>query len=63
MGIADYSSAAWQKSQSDAQIKKAILEGIQAVRGGKKVEMSAYKDRLSPEQVDALVSYVRALAK
>ena len=55
--IADFSSADWQKSKSDADIKTAI-------EGGKKkgdVEMEPYKDKLEPAQIDALVAHIRSL--
>jgi cytochrome c553 len=55
--IADFSSADWQKSKSDADIKAAI-------EGGKKkgeVEMEPYKDKLEPAQIDTLVAYIRTL--
>ena len=55
--VADFSSANWQKSKSDADIKTAI-------EGGKKkgdVEMEPYKDKLEPAQIDSLVAYIRTL--
>ena len=55
--IADFSSAEWQKSKSDADIKTAI-------EGGKKkgdVEMEPYKDKLEPAQIDTLIAYIRTL--
>jgi mono/diheme cytochrome c family protein len=63
MGVADYTQASWQKGRSDAQLKQAILEGVHQDKGGRKQEMDGYKDKLSPEQVDGLVAYVRALGK
>ncbi len=62
MGIADYSTAAWQKAHPDAELKKAIVEGVKKDVGGKKQEMDGYAD-LSTEQVDGLVALIRALAK
>ena len=56
-GIADYTSADWQKSKTDADIKKAITDGVK----GKKAEMDGYKDKLSAEEIDKLDAYVRAL--
>src|SRR5436305_3118158 len=61
MGISDLTDAKWQQSQNDAQIKKAITEGVNKEEGGKKKEMEPFKDKLSPEQIDALVAYVRTL--
>ena len=62
MGVADYSTAAWQKAHPDAELKKAIVEGVKKESGGKKQEMDAYAD-LSAEQVDGLVAFIRTLAK
>ena len=63
MGIADYSTPAWQKAHDDAGMKKAISGGVKLEKDGKKQEMDSYQDKLSPEQVDQLVAYVRTLAK
>jgi len=62
MGIADYSKAAWQKAHPDAELKTAITAGVHTQKAGKKQEMDGYPD-LSPAQVDALVAYIRTLAK
>ena len=61
MGISDLTDTKWQQSQNDAQIKKAITDGVNKEEGGKKKEMEPFKDKLSPEQIDALVAYVRTL--
>ena len=61
MQIPDYTDAAWQKSKTDADIKKAISEGVSREKGGVKQEMNGYKDSLSAEQIDQLVAYVRSL--
>jgi mono/diheme cytochrome c family protein len=42
-------------------MKKAITEGFK--REGKSDGMDAYGDKLAPEQIDALIGYVRELAK
>jgi mono/diheme cytochrome c family protein len=54
--IADFSSPAWQKAGSDAEIRQVIAEG--SSRNGK---MKAFKDKLTPEQIDALVGYIRTM--
>ena len=61
LGIPDMTAAAWQKKVTDAQMKTSILDGL--VRPGKTEGMEPYRDKLQPEQVDALVAYVRSLAK
>jgi mono/diheme cytochrome c family protein len=63
MAVADLSTPAWQKKLTDAQIKTAVLDGVNETRDGKKKEMEAYKSKLRPDQVDALVAYVRGLGQ
>jgi len=60
-GVADYTSAAWQKAHTDAQIKTAIENGVKREKGGKKQEMEGFKDKLSGEQIDSLVVFIRSL--
>ena len=55
--ISDFSKADWQKGKTDAQIKTAIENGTK--KGD--AEMDPYKDKLSAEQIDGLVAYVRSL--
>ena len=61
MGIADYTDAAWQKSKTDADLKKAISEGVNREKSGKKQEMEGYKEKLGAEEIDKLVAYLRSL--
>ncbi len=61
MKIADMTSAEWQKKYDDAAIKKAILEGVTREDGDVKKKMKAYKD-FKPEEVDALLAFIRAMA-
>jgi cytochrome c6 len=56
--IDDLSLPAWQSAHSDAQIREAIAEG-----SPKNKKMKAFKDKLSPAQIDALVAYVRTFKK
>ncbi|HEY1086475.1 MAG TPA: cytochrome c [Archangium sp.] len=62
MAMRDIASPEFQKV-SDADMKKAILEGVKGEKNGVKQEMDAYKEDLKPEEVDALVSYMREFAK
>ncbi len=59
LGVKDYSTAEGQ-SFSDADAAKAIKEGV---KDGGKEKMKAYKDKLSDDDVKALVAYVRGLKK
>ena len=58
MNLPDMSKPQWQKENSDEKMKQAILNGVkkEGTEG-----MDAYKDVLSPEQVDGLVAYIRSL--
>jgi mono/diheme cytochrome c family protein len=62
MGMKDMTAAAWQKERTDAQIQKAIEDGLDKTVDGKKQQMDAYKEKLRPEQIADLVKYVRGLA-
>lgn len=59
MKIADISSEAWQKGITDDKMKESINKGFKREKDGVKQEMAAAK--LSPEQVDALVAFIRTL--
>lgn len=61
MAIADYTDPAWQKSKTDAEIKKAITDGVNREKAGKKQEMDGYKEKLGAEEIDKLAAYVRSL--
>ena len=61
MKVGSMATASWQKSHTDDQIQDAILKGVKTEKDGVKKEMDAYKDELSPEQVKALVDFIRAL--
>jgi mono/diheme cytochrome c family protein len=57
MHIADMTKPDWQKGKTDAQIKDAITNGVKK----EGAEMEGYKDKLPPEDIDALVAFVRTL--
>lgn len=56
--IVDMSQPAWQKAQTDADIREVITEG-----SSRNKKMKPYKDKLTPQQIDTLVSYIRTLKK
>jgi len=62
MKIADFSSADFQKA-TDEDLKKAITDGVKKEEAGVKKEMDPYKDELKPEQIDALVAFIRGFKK
>ncbi len=54
--VPDMTTAAFQGKKDDA-LKKAISDGVE------KAKDHAFKSELTPEQIDALVSYIRAFKK
>ena len=50
----DISTERWQARHSDEQIRKVISDG-----DPDNEKMKAFKDKLSPEQIDALVQHIR----
>jgi cytochrome c6 len=63
MGIADMTQAAYWKNLTLEVARKEVLEGLQRTANGKQQEMKPFKDRLTPEQVDALNVYAASLKK
>src|SRR5215470_19181678 len=63
MAMRDISTAAWQAEFTDEKIKAAINDGVKTEKDGKKKTMDPYKDKLPPEQITALVGYIRTLKK
>lgn len=62
LGLKSMASAEWQKGITDAKIREAIANGATGKRpDGKESKMDAYAEKLKPEQIDALVAYVRSL--
>ena len=55
-GMKNLSDSAWQKEHSDDAIAKGVTDGIPDKK------MPAYKDKLSREETDAIVKYIRTLA-
>jgi len=45
------------QAKKDDELKKAILEGVKKEKG------HSFKSELTPEQVDALVAYLRTFKK
>ena len=53
--IPDMSDKAWQGKHSKAAVVKAINEGVDGTK------MKAFKDKLKPEEVDAIAAYVKRM--
>lgn len=54
-GARNFNDPAWQKEKSDADLVKDTTDGIPDKK------MPAYKDKLKPEEIDAIVKYIRTL--
>jgi mono/diheme cytochrome c family protein len=54
--IVDLTQPAWQKAQTDADIRETIAEG-----SPRNTKMKPYKDKLTSQQIDSLVGYIRTL--
>jgi mono/diheme cytochrome c family protein len=63
MGVRDMTSADFWKDVTDAKMKDAIANGIKQTKNGKTQEMEPYKDKLKPEDIDALIVYVKSFKK
>lgn len=53
--VEDMTTAKWQEKHDDEKIKKGINEGVP------KTKMKAFKDKLSAEEVDAIIKHIRTL--
>ncbi|HWX22576.1 MAG TPA: c-type cytochrome [Candidatus Binatia bacterium] len=62
VGVKDYSDAKVQAEMKDADMAKAIKEGVKE-KDSDKVRMKAFGDTLSDDEIKALVAYVRSLKK
>ena len=61
--VADLTTPEWQKRFTDAQLKAVTEDGLhRTTKDGVKQDMDGYKGKLAPDQIDALVAYMRALA-
>ncbi len=53
--IPDMTDKGWQGKHSKAVVVKAIADGIDGTK------MKAFKDKLKPEEIDAIAVYVKKL--
>ncbi len=53
--IPDMSDKGWQGKHAKAAVAKAISEGVDGTK------MKAFKDKLKPEEIDAIAAYVKKL--
>jgi mono/diheme cytochrome c family protein len=62
MGVLDLTTPARQKELTDDRIREVLETGIDRTKDGKKQEMKSYAEELTPDQVEALVVFIRDLA-
>jgi cytochrome c553 len=60
--LKDYTTAEAQAAMTDEEITKAIKEGVKDEATGK-MTMPAYAEKLSAEDIAALLAHVRAMKK
>ena len=60
-GVKDFTDDAYQKSFTDEQARASIKEGKKDEKG--KEKMKSFADKLTDDEINALVSYVRTLKK
>ncbi len=63
MGIADMTKAAYWQDLTLEQARQEVIEGLKRTVNGKEQEMKPFRDRLTVEQVDALLLYAVSLKK
>lgn len=56
--IVDMSQPAWQQAQTDDDIREVISDG-----SSRNKKMKPYKEKLTPQQIDSLVGYIRTFKK
>ncbi len=62
LGVKDYTDPKMQDEMKDAEMFKAIKEGVKE-KDTDKTKMKAFGDTLSDDEIKALVAYVRSLKK
>ena len=55
MGVRSFKDAEWKKATPDAQLEKSIKEGKKGTL------MASFEKQFTPEEIKALVAYVRKL--
>jgi mono/diheme cytochrome c family protein len=55
MGVRSFKDPEWQKATADAQLEKSIREGKKGTL------MASFEKQFTPEEIKALVAYVRTL--
>ena len=59
----DFTDAKWEASITNEQIIKQINEGSQNLKPGEEKRMFGFKEKLSQDEIKALIPFVRAFSK
>ena len=60
--VEDITTADWQSKHTDEEIKKAVTDGLPKSDKHKfQDKMKSFKDKMSAEEIDAIVKHVRSL--
>ena len=60
--VDDITTAAWQDKHKDDEIKKVITDGMpKDSKHEFKEKMKSFKEKMSAEEIDAVVKYIRTL--
>jgi len=62
LGVKDYTDAKIQGDMTDADMAKAIKEGVKE-KDSDKTKMKAFGDTLSDDEIKGLVAYIRSFKK
>ncbi len=63
LDVKDLTDAAYQKTFTDADAFKSLKEGLKAKDDPDTTKMKPFAEKLSDDEIKALVAYVRTLAK
>lgn len=63
MAVRDMTAPEFWKGLTDDKMKDAIANGLKQTKGAVVQEMEPYKDKIKPEDIDALVGYVKTFKK
>jgi mono/diheme cytochrome c family protein len=61
MGMRSVTSADWQRSFTDDQMRATIRDGFKRTKDGKTQEMDAFKDKIADADIAAVAAYMRSL--
>ncbi|HHT9126779.1 MAG TPA: c-type cytochrome [Candidatus Brocadiia bacterium] len=63
LGARDFTDSKWEATITDEQMMKQINEGSQNLKPGEDKRMFGFGDKLTQEEIKALIPFVRAFSK